>query len=330
MNDTNTNSVTSPSEETQVTQSSIKESQQTVEKLIENVEEVIVGKHEAIEHFMVAVFGRGHILLEDVPGVGKTMMAKSVAQSIEGEFSRVQFTPDLLPTDVTGVNVFNEKTQEFEFQRGPIFGNVVLADEINRAPPKTQSALLEAMEEQQVTVDGETRPVPDPFIVVATQNSVERDRTYDLPAAEIDRFMKKINLGYPTNDEESEVLRRVVGGHPIEEIKPVTTIEEIREIRSLTQSLTVEDSVRDYVSRLLEFTRDQASLGASPRGGIALLQAAQSRALLDGRNYVIPDDIKTEAPYVLPHRIRADPSGSLGGSAATDIVEKGLQRVRPE
>ncbi|MFB6104223.1 MAG: AAA family ATPase [Halobacteriaceae archaeon] len=308
----------------------VEEAGDLAERVVENIETVIVGKRDAIEHLMVAVLSRGHLLLEDVPGVGKTMLARAVAQSVDGRFRRVQFTPDLLPTDITGVNVFNEKTREFEFKEGPIFANVVLADEINRAPPKTQSALLEAMEEDQVTADGETRAVPDPFIVIATQNSVERDRTYDLPVAEVDRFMKKLHLGYPNESEESEVLRRVVGGHPIDDISPVASIEELRSAREITASVTVEEPVRNYVTRLAAFTRDQASLGVSPRGGIALLRAAQGRAVLNGRDYVVPDDVKAETELVFTHRVRAEPSSQLGDETAADVVEKALERVRPE
>lgn len=324
--DTTVGTVTEP----QADEMAVGEARDLAQRVVDNIETVIVGKREAIEHLMVAVLGQGHLLLEDVPGVGKTMLARAVAESVSGEFRRVQFTPDLLPTDITGVNVFNEKTREFEFQHGPIFGNVVLADEINRAPPKTQSALLEAMEEGQVTADGTTRAVPDPFIVIATQNSVERDRTYDLPVAEIDRFMEKLHLGYPSEDEETEVLRRVVGGHPIEDVGPVASIDELRQARRATAHVTVQDGVRGYVTRLAAFTREEASLGVSPRGGIALLQAAQGRAVLNGRDYVIPDDVKEETDRVFTHRIRAEPSSRLGDQGAADIVQTALERVRPE
>jgi len=332
MTDANTNpeptvgSTTDPATDTL----HVEEAGDLAERVVENIETVIVGKRDAIEHLMVAVLSRGHLLLEDVPGVGKTMLARAVAQSVDGRFRRVQFTPDLLPTDITGVNVFNEKSREFEFKEGPIFANVVLADEINRAPPKTQSALLEAMEEDQVTADGETRAVPDPFVVIATQNSVERDRTYDLPVAEVDRFMKKLHLGYPSESEESEVLRRVVGGHPIDDVTPVATIQDLQSARRITAAVTVEESVRDYVTRLAGFTRDQASLGVSPRGGIALLRAAQGRAVLNGRDYVVPDDVKAETKPVFTHRIRAEPSGQLGDETAAEVVDKALERVRPE
>ena len=277
-------------------------------EVIENVEEVIVGHHEEIEHIVTALLGRGHVLLEDVPGVGKTMLARSVAASVDGEFSRVQFTPDLLPTDVTGVNVYNQQTETFEFRRGPIFGNVVLGDEINRAPPKTQSALLEAMEEGQVSVDGTTHAVPEPFTVIATQNTVEQHTAYSLPMAELDRFMTKLRLGYPDADEETAMLGEVVGNHPIADLEPVATLADLRAAREAVADVTVEEPIRAYATRLANYTREHARLGVSPRGSISLLRAAQARAVLDGRRYVVPDDVQREAPVVLPHRIRTDSS----------------------
>jgi MoxR-like ATPase len=298
--------------------------------VIENVGTVIVGKRHAIEHVVTTVLGRGHLLLEDVPGVGKTMLARALAGSVAGDFRRVQFTPDLLPTDVTGVNVFNEKTREFEFQAGPVFANVVLADEINRAPPKTQSALLEAMEERQVTSDGQTRKLPDPFVVIATQNAVERDRTFELPVAELDRFTKKVSIGYPDVEEEVEVLSRVVGGHPIEDVEPVANVDQLQQARAAAADVKVTEAVQHYAARLAEYTRNRAALGVSPRGTIALLRTAQGRAILDDRDYVLPDDVKLEAPAVLAHRIRADPGGSLGGEPARTVVERALETVTPE
>lgn len=301
-----------------------------VRDVVENVERVIVGKHDRIEHLFTAVLGRGHVLLEDVPGVGKTQLAKATARSVDGEFRRIQFTPDLLPADVTGVNVFDEKIREFEFRPGPVFANVVLADEIDRAPPKTQSALLEAMEEAQVTTDGETRSLPDPFVVVATRNTVERGHTYDLPVAELDRFAKRLSLGYPSQDEEVTILDRVVGGDPIRDIEPVCTVDQIRRARATAASVTVSDPVRTYAARLSRFTRDRAALGASPRATIDLLRASQGRALLEERDYVVPDDVKTEAVPVLGHRIRSEEGDPVGGEAGRRVVERALETVTPE
>ncbi|WP_058980749.1 MoxR family ATPase [Halobacterium sp. CBA1132] len=299
-------------------------------RVVENIETVIVDNRDAVEHVLTAVLGGGHVLLEDVPGVGKTMLARSVARSFDGDFRRVQFTPDLLPTDVTGVNVFNEKTREFEFQPGPVFANVLLADEINRAPPKTQSSLLEAMEEAQVTADGETRALPDPFVVVATQNAVERDRAYELPVAELDRFMKKLRLGYPDREGEIDVLDRAVGGHPIDDIEAVASVEDLRRARAATAGVEVARPVKEYVTELARYTRDHAALGVSPRGSISLLRASQGRAVLDGRDYVVPDDVQAEAEPVLAHRIRAEAGGTLGGEPARTLVQRALQRVDVE
>lgn len=300
------------------------------DRIVTNVEKVIVGKRSTIEHLLTTILARGHLLLEDVPGVGKTMLGRAIARSIDCSFKRIQFTPDLLPTDVTGVNVFNQKTREFEFQPGPVFGNIVLGDEINRAPPKTQSALLEAMEEEQVTVDGTSHAVPQPFTVIATQNAVERDRTYELPVAQVDRFMKTVDLGYPTAADESEMLRRIVGHHPINDLEPVVTTTDIRRARATTANVTIEEPIRSYATALARYTREHAQLGVSPRGTILLLRAAQGRAILDERDYVIPDDVQEEAGAVLPHRIQRDPNDQIGGEGSRAIIEEALSNVPVE
>lgn len=298
--------------------------QALITDVMANVEEVVVGGRDEIEHIMTALLGQGHVLIEDVPGVGKTMLARSVAKSFDGSFKRIQFTPDLLPSDVTGSYVYNEQNETFEFRAGPVFANIVLGDEINRAPPKTQSALLEAMEEEQVTVDGTTHELPVPFTVIATQNTVEGDRAYELPMAELDRFMKRISLGYPADEEETDLLGRIVGGHPIEEITPVASRADLAAARQTTTHVDVSKEVREYVANLVGYTRDHAELGASPRGSIVLLRAAQARAILDGREYVIPDDVQVEAPFVLPHRLQA------GGADPEQLVEEALERVPVE
>ena len=305
---------------------SIDDAAALTDRITENVERVIVGQHDVIEHILVAFLARGHLLLEDVPGVGKTMLARSIATSIDCTFKRVQFTPDLLPSDVTGVNIFNQKSREFEFQPGPVFANVVLGDEINRAPPKTQASLLEAMEEEQVTVDGDTHRLPSPFTVIATQNDVEPNRTYELPMAEIDRFMKKLRLGYPSEEDETELLGRVAGDHPIESLDPVASVPEVQRARRTIVTVDVREPVRSYVTRLASFTREHAQLGVSPRGGIALVRASQARAVLDGRDYVVPDDVQAEVRTVWSHRIR--PGGGEADGAA--VVERALDAVPVE
>lgn len=332
MTDANTSDAagqrSSPAEQTPGESLSTEEVGTVAREVIDNVETVIVGNYPVIEHVVTALLGRGHVLLEDVPGVGKTMLARAVATSFDCKFKRVQFTPDLLPSDITGVNVFNQKTREFEFQPGPVFANIVLGDEINRAPPKTQSALLEAMEEEQVTVDGETRTLPKPFSVIATQNTVEPNRTYELPLAEVDRFMKKLHLGYPNATEEADILDRTVGQHPIETLDPVADVETLQRARETAAEVTIKEPVRDYAAQLTGYTRNHAKLGVSPRGTIALLRASQGRALLNGRGYVIPDDVKEEAVAVLSHRIRVAEGGQT--SAGTEIVEEALERIRVE
>jgi len=316
---TDTDTPTDTEVETHEPDRSIEAAHEVVTAVRDNVEAVMIGQRETLEHTLTAILAGGHVLLEDVPGVGKTMLARAIAGSVDGAFKRVQFTPDLLPSDVTGVNVFDRSTQDFEFRPGPVFANVVLGDEINRAPPKTQSALLEAMEEGQVTVDGESHALPDPFTVVATQNTVEGDRAYDLPLAELDRFTKTLSLGYPDQSQESDLLARVSGRHPIEDLEPVASLADLRAARQTTADLTASAEIRDYVSRLAGYTRETAQLGVSPRGSITLLRAARARALLEGRSYVVPDDVQTEARVVLPHRIRTGTAGT-GEDVVTDAL----------
>jgi len=326
MTDTNTSQVDDPLPDHSADPLPIDDAGRVAEEVIDNVGRVMVGQRATIEHVFGAMLAGGHVLIEDVPGVGKTMLVRALSRSIDGDFGRIQFTPDLLPSDVTGVSVFNQQTREFEFQPGPVFANLVLGDEINRAPPKTQSALLEAMEEEQVTVDGETRPLPDPFTVIATQNSVEPNRTYELPMAELDRFMKKLSVGYPEAEEESAMVERVLGTHPIEDLSPVTDVETIRRLGRTVATVTVRGPVRDYATELSRFTREHAELGVSPRGTITLLQAAQARAIFDGRDYVVPDDVSMEARPVLVHRIRT----GVEGESPTELLERGLDTVTPE
>ncbi|WP_248516494.1 AAA family ATPase [Salinarchaeum laminariae] len=326
MTDTNTSRVEDASLEGTVEPLPIDAAGDVAADVVENVERVMVGQRATIEHVFGALLAGGHVLLEDVPGVGKTMLVRSLSRSVDCSFGRVQFTPDLLPSDVTGVSVYNQQTSEFEFQPGPVFANLVLGDEINRAPPKTQSALLEAMEEEQVTVDGETRSLPNPFTVVATQNAVEPNRTYELPMAELDRFMKKLSVGYPDAEQESEMIDRVLGTHPIDDLSPVTDVETLQRLSRTVAEATVREPVRSYATELARFTRENAELGVSPRGTVTLLQAAQARAVLDGREFVVPDDVKTEARPVLTHRLRT----GVEGESPEDLLDRALQSVTPE
>lgn len=300
---------------------------QQAAKLRENIQKVIVGKDEVIDMLLAAVLCEGHVLFEDVPGIGKTTLARALAASLGCEFKRIQFTPDLLPTDITGMSWFNQKKQEFEFRPGPIMSQVVLADEINRATPRTQSAMLEAMQERQVTVDGKTRPLARPFIVLATQNPVELEGTFPLPEAQLDRFLLKITIGYPSQAEENKILERFRKDDPLPKLKAVTNAKEIKKMVEQRSDIRVESSLQDYIVRVARETRKhpEIELGASPRATLALYQASQAWAAIKNRNYVIPDDVKAVAPAVLTHRIMIAPQAQLRGrkpeELLADIVE---------
>jgi MoxR-like ATPase len=296
---------------------------ETARILRENVQKVIVGKDEPINLALVAVLCGGHILIEDVPGIGKTTLARTLAASLGCSFRRIQFTPDLLPSDVTGLNWFNQKAQEFEFRPGPVMSQVVLADEINRATPRTQSALLEAMQERQVTVDGVTHPQPKPFLVLATQNPVELEGTFPLPEAQIDRFMLCLAIGYPSEVEEAQILDRFQGSDPLESLQAVTNPEQILQMQEERKSIRVEVSIRDYIVKVARATRvhEEIELGASPRATLALYQASQAWAAIQGREYVLPDDVKRLAPVILTHRLMISPQAQLRGRRPEELVE---------
>ena len=276
------------------------------EKIIENVSQVIVGKNREIELIIVAFLSQGHVLLEDIPGMGKTMMIKAFSKTLDLPFKRIQFTPDLLPSDITGINFYNQKTGEFQFRPGPLFANIVLTDEINRATPRTQSSLLEAMEEKQITADGETRILDKPFMVLATQNPVESYGTFPLPEAQLDRFLMRIKLGYPTIEEEKIIIRKNIG-NPLDKIESIINPKELPALMEKISTVSIEDDVMDYLLNIVNETRGKANieLGVSPRGSIALFKSCQSYAAINGRDYILPEDIKIMAPYVLNHRIIA-------------------------
>ncbi len=298
-------------------------------RVIDNVEQVIIGKRDSIELLMVALLCEGHVLIEDVPGVGKTMLARSIAVSLGGQFKRVQCTPDLLPNDVTGVSVFNQRTSEFEFRPGPIFVNILLADEINRATPRTQAALLEAMQEQQVTVDGVTRPLPRPFLVLATQNPIEYEGTFPLPEAQLDRFLMRLSMGYPNAAQEKQLLPHLQREHPVTKLQQITDEVQLLEFQKQVWEVHVDESLQDYIVALVTATRDhgEVALGASPRATLALFKTAQALAAVRGRDHVIPDDIKYLAPFTLPHRLIVKPEAELRGSSARTIVKEIVERT---
>lgn len=296
----------------------------SVDRLIQNLGQTIVGKSEAIRLVLVALLSGGHALLEDVPGVGKTLLAKSLARSIDGQFQRIQCTPDLLPADVTGTNIWNPRSGEFEFLPGPVFSNVLLADEINRATPRTQSALLEVMEEQQVTIDGVSRHVPRPFFVIATQNPVEYQGTFPLPEAQMDRFALSFSLGYPTAAEELQMLQRLQQNITVEALSPCISLADVQTLRHLCMQVRVETHLQQYILNLVRATRqdEDIMLGVSPRGTVALQRAIQAYAFLEGRDYTIPDDVKFLAPSVLAHRMIA-----AGGQKPKAVVARLLQSI---
>jgi MoxR-like ATPase len=307
----------------------MEEVRKLVAPLIENVEHVIVGKRPTLEYILVALLCEGHVLLEDVPGSGKTMLARSIATSLGISFKRIQCTPDLLPNDITGVSVFNQKSGEFEFHAGPIFVNILLADEINRATPRTQAALLEAMQEQQVTVDGVTRDLPRPFLVLATQNPVEYEGTFPLPEAQLDRFLMRLSMGYPSRADERQILVNLWREHPITKLGKVVDGYELLSLQKRVWDVNVDATLQDYIVSLAEATRDHPdlSLGVSPRGTLALLKASQALAAIRGRDYVIPEDVKTLVPLTLAHRLILKPEAELRGHTAHTVLEQVLEKT---
>ncbi|GAP14734.1 MoxR-like ATPases [Longilinea arvoryzae] len=298
-------------------------------KIIKNLEKVIVGKQPALELVVIGLLCQGHILIDDVPGVGKTVLARSLARSLGCSFSRIQFTPDMLPSDVTGVSIFNQVSREFEFRPGPVMANIVLADEINRATPKTQSALLESMEERQVTVDGLTHRLPDPFMILATQNPIEYEGTFPLPEAQLDRFLLRLKLGYPNLADEIRVLELQQLRHPILDLEPVTTLDEMRQMQEATKHVYVADAVKRYIVELTRSTRESSDvyLGSSPRGSLGLFRAGQAMAAIRGRDYVLPDDIKYLAPFILAHRMVIQAAARMKNLGADQVVNELLHTI---
>lgn len=297
--------------------------------VIANIERVIVGKRDPIELALAAVFAAGHILMEDVPGVGKTMLCRALSRSFDCSFKRLQFTPDLLPSDITGLSVFNQKQQEFEFRPGPLFSQFLLADEINRATPKTQSALLESMGERQATIDGMTYSLPDPFVVMATQNPIEYEGTFPLPEAQVDRFLVRLKMGYPHPPEETEMLERLRTTHPIYSLEPVSSQEDLKQVQAACKQTIADRTVLAYIVELVSATRNHPDiyLGASPRASLALLHMSQALAMINGRDFVAPDDVKRAAPSVLAHRLLLKTEARLRGEDGDSVVASILQSV---
>lgn len=300
-----------------------------IQQIIENIEKVIVGKRQVIEYFLTAILSNGHILFEDIPGVGKTMLSRAMAISLGMSFKRIQCTPDLLPSDITGVSVFNQKTQEFEFRPGPVFANLVLADEINRATPRTQSSLLECMEERQVTVEGVSIKLPRPFIVMATQNPIEYEGVFPLPEAQLDRFLMKLSIGYPSYEDEKEIIKMQKFRHPIEELKPIATLEDVLSLQEKIKEVYVDETIIQYILDIVNLTRKHSDIavGSSPRGSLALYRTSQALAYIRGRDYVLPDDVKELAPLVLSHRIILKSESHLRGYTPRSVVSSILTSV---
>ncbi|RYL94458.1 MoxR family ATPase [Sporolactobacillus sp. THM19-2] len=301
-----------------------------ISEMIKNVETVVIGKHTAVKLITLAMLAGGHVLIEDIPGVGKTRLVRAMARSIGAKFKRIQFTPDLLPSDITGLSIYNQKSGEFEFRPGPLMGNIILADEINRTSPKTQSALLEGMAEGRITVDGVTRQLPELFFVMATQNPIEYEGTYSLPEAQLDRFLLKLSLGYPSRENELELLNRMSGKDPLEDLRPVLSVEDILEMRREAQQVYVSDGIKNYLLDIITATRNHPMiyLGVSPRGTLSMISAIRARAFIEQRDFVVPDDVKAVAPYVLSHRLVMKPEAAYSSLTAETVMHEILDHVK--